>query len=177
MSLPSNYSIRTEAAGDHEAVYELNKHAFRRENEADLVEALRKSDAFIPALSLVAVTDEKIVGHILFTRIKIIDEDGCEAESLALAPMAVLSRFRNKGIGSLLISTGLKIAAKAGYKSAIVLGHEDYYPKFGFEPAEKWDIRAPFDVPSEVFMAIELLENGLKNVSGTVHFSKEFEAV
>lgn len=169
--------IRQETTEDRSAVYEINSIAFGQENEAKLVDLLRKSDAFIPALSLVAILDHKIVGHILFTKIKIIDNDHKEFDSLALAPMAVRPEYQQKGIGGQLIKTGLDKARELKYKSVIVLGHEHYYPKFGFVPADKWRIKAPFDVPKNVFMGLELLTDGLKGVSGTVKYPKEFEMV
>ena len=169
--------IRKEIESDYADVYELNKAAFGQESESKLVELLRKSNAFIPELSLVAVINNKIVGHILFTKIIIKDDSGNEFESLALAPMAVKPELQKKGIGGKLIRYGLNKARELGYKSVIVLGHEHYYPKFGFVPAEKWKIKAPFDVPKNVFMGIELVENGLTGVTGTVHYPEEFEMI
>lgn len=169
--------IRPETTADFVAIHELNKTAFGQDNEAKLVDLLRQSDAFIPGLSLVAMLDNDIVGHILFTKIKIKGEQGNIFNSLALAPMAVQPTLQNRGIGGQLIRHGLKTAKALGYQSVIVLGHEHYYPKFGFVPAEKWQIKAPFDVPSNVFMGIELVKDGLKGISGTVEYPKEFEAV
>jgi putative acetyltransferase len=168
--------IREEHKQDHEAVYTVNELAFKHANEARLVDALRKSAAFIPALSLVAVADQTICGHLLFTKI-LIKNDSATYESLALAPVAVLPEYQQKGVGSALIRAGLQKAKELAYDSVIVLGHEHYYPKFGFEPAEKWQIKAPFDVPSNVFMALELKPGALEKVSGTVEYAKEFESV
>jgi predicted N-acetyltransferase YhbS len=80
--------------------------------------------------------------------------------------MAVAPAFQNSGIGGQLIRYGLLKAKELGYRSVIVLGHEHYYPKFGFVPAEKWGIRAPFEVSASFFMGIELVEGGLEGVSG-----------
>jgi putative acetyltransferase len=169
--------IRQENKDDFNTVFEVNKLAFGQENEASLVDLLRNSKAFIPELSLVAIFDNKVVGHILFTTIKIINDDKNETDSLALAPMAVRPEFQNKGIGGQLIKYGLDKAKELGYKSVIVLGHEHYYPKFGFEPAEKWNIKSPFDIPTNIFMALELEKDGLKAISGTVIYPKEFETI
>ncbi|OGU70700.1 MAG: GNAT family N-acetyltransferase [Ignavibacteria bacterium RBG_16_34_14] len=169
--------IRKEIESDYADVYELNKAAFGQESESKLVELLRKSNAFIPEFSLVAVTNNKIVGHIIFTKIIIKDDNGNEFESLALAPMAVTPELQKRGIGGKLIRYGFNKARELGYKSVIVLGHEHYYPKFGFKPANKWKIKAPFDVPKNVFMGIELVENGLTGVTGTVHYPEEFEMI
>lgn len=169
--------IRKETQSDYSDVYNLNKVAFKQDVESKLIELLRKSSAFIPELSIVAIINNNIVGHILFTNIIVKGEDGNEYNSLALAPMSVIPKYQAKGIGGQLIKHGLNTAKKLGFKSVIVLGHKDYYPKFGFEAASQWNIKAPFDVPDDVFMAIELVENGLRGISGVVKYPKEFEEV
>ena len=169
--------IRQENKDDIKEIYEINTLAFGQENEAKLVDLLRDSDTFVPELSLVATIDNKIVGHILFTKIKIADDKQNEFDSLALAPMAVKPDIQKNGIGGQLIRAGLDKARELNFKSVIVLGHEHYYPKFGFVPTNKWNINSPFEVPTNVFMGLELMEGGLKNVSGTVKYPKEFDTV
>jgi putative acetyltransferase len=169
--------IRKESKDDYRDIFELNKIAFAQDNEAKLVDLLRVSEAFVPELSLVATLDNKIVGHILFTKIKIVDDNQNEFDSLALAPMAVKPDIQKNGIGGQLIRAGLDKARELNFKSIIVLGHEHYYPKFGFVPTNKWNIKSPFDVPTNVFMGLELMEGGLKNVCGTVKYPKEFDAI
>ena len=169
--------IRQENIGDFKEIHNLNSLAFGQESEAKLVDLLRESEVFVPELSLVATIDSKIVGHILFTKIKIIDDHQNKFDSLALAPMAVIQEFQKEGIGGQLIKTGLDKARQMNFKSVIVLGHEHYYPKFGFVPTDKWKIKAPFDVPANVFMGLELVVDGLKDVSGIVQYPKEFEEV
>lgn len=170
--------IRQETQDDFKEVFEVNHIAFGQDNEAKLVDGLRNNPTvFIPELSLVATDNNKIVGHILFTKIRIKDNNGNINESLGLAPMAVRPEFQKSGIGGQLIKQGLKVAKELGFKSVIVLGHKHYYPRFGFEPADKWNIKSPFDIPSDVFMASELVKDGLKNISGTVTYPKEFETV
>lgn len=165
--------IRMEENKDYEAVYDLIVKAFanvehRDGREQDLVVALRKSESFISELSLVAEKDGRVVGHILFTKIKI----GGKTE-LALAPLSVLPEYQKQGIGQALIRSGHEIAAKMGYEYSVVLGHEKYYPKVGYVPAEQYGIKAPFEVPSENFMAFDLQGNSDK-LKGVVEYAKEF---
>ena len=129
---------------------------------------LRKSKNFIPKLSLVAVYDDKIVGYILFTKIKI-----GKSTELALAPLAVLPEYQRQGIGKKLIKEGHKIAKKLGYHFSVVLGSEKYYPKSGYVPASRYGIKAPFEVADENFMAIKLNDTD-KEIVGTVEYAKEF---
>lgn len=166
-------TIRQEKAKDYPAIYNVNFLAFGRNDEARLVDRLRSSKAFIPELSLVAMLDKAIVGYIMFTKIEILDNDQV-ADSLALAPMSVLPELQRKGIGGKLICFALDKAKDLGYKSVIVLGHESYYPQFGFIPASKWQIQAPFNVPDNVFMALELMDNALVETKGTVKYADEF---
>lgn len=170
--------IRVEQELDHKIVEDVIENAFLNaeftdHKEHNLVNKLRKSSEFIPELSLVAETDNKIVAHILFTKINI-ESNEEYFESLALAPLSVLPDYQNKGIGRALINYGFEVAKNLGYESVVVLGHENYYPKFGFKKASEFNIKAPFEVPDEVFMALELKENGLKNVSGIVRYSNAF---
>ncbi|GEC93613.1 GNAT family N-acetyltransferase [Brevibacillus brevis] len=172
--------IRVEQVDDYSVTEQVVKNAFANaeftdHKEHELVSRIRKSDAFIPALSLVAIDEEnqKIVGHILLSKINI-RNDNQSIESLALAPVSVLPDHQSKGIGKKLILEALQKAKELGYQSVVVLGHPGYYPKFGFQKASRWGIKAPFEVPDEVFMALELRENALANVSGVVEYSRAF---
>ncbi|MBH0157271.1 N-acetyltransferase [Fictibacillus sp. 5RED26] len=171
--------IRIERTEDYRKTEEVVKSAFEPEEFSDekehlLVNRIRKTEAFVPELSLVAENNkQEIIGHILLSKVKIINEKKA-VDSLALAPVSIISEYQNKGIGSLLIKAALSAAKELGYQSIIVLGHQDYYPKFGFQPASNWGIKAPFEVPDEVFMAIELTEDSLADVSGFVHYSEAF---
>ncbi len=165
--------IRKETKSDYDEVYDVIKTAFETAehsdgNEHDLVVALRKSDNFITDLSLVAVEDNKIVGYILFTKIKI-----GEYEELALAPLGILPKYQKQGIGKKLIEKGHQIAKELGYHYSIVLGSETYYSKSGYSPAINYGIKAPFEVPNENFMAIKL-NNTDKEIIGIVEYAKEF---
>jgi predicted N-acetyltransferase YhbS len=136
------------------------------------VERLRTSDGFVPELSLVAAIDGEVVGYILLTKVKIIGKE--VVESLAMAPVAVLPEYQNQGIGGKLIVAAHNKAKELGFESVIVLGHEGYYPKFGFKLAESFGIKPPFDVPSENFMAMELVDGALEGVEGVVKYAEEF---
>ena len=169
-------TIRQETIHDYSQIKKVNDEAFGQENEGNLIDKLRFNPGFIPGLSIVAECNEVIIGHILFFPIKV---RGVTAsyESLALAPVSVKPEFQNKGIGGQLIIYGLDKARELGFHSVIVLGHKHYYPRFGFEPVGKWGINAPFDVPAEAIMALELVPDGLKGVSGTVEYPEEFDDV
>ena len=130
--------------------------------------ALRKGNSFVPELSLVAIKDNKIVGYILFTKIKI-----GQCEELALAPLGILPEYQRQGIGGSLIKKGHKIAKKLGYHYSVVLGSKKYYMQFGYVQASNYGIQAPFEVPSENFMAIKL-NDSMEEVKGTVEYAKEF---
>ena len=173
MHEPIKTSIRTEEAGDYEAVGEVVEKAFESAEHSDgtereLVAALRKSSAFIPELSLVAEVDGKIAGHILFTKITV-----GGAPALALAPLAVLPELQRRGIGSALIEEGHKRAAQLGFGWSIVLGSEKYYPKFGYKMAEEFSINVPEGFPSINFMAKKLSPDAAP-VSGDVKYAPEF---
>lgn len=170
--------IRQELIADYQATEDLIKRAFLQEAYSDhkehlLVQRIRQTDAFIPELSLVAIHQGELVGHILLSTIHIIDGDKA-VESLALAPVSVAPAHQRMGIGSQLIRAALKKAQTFGYHSVILLGHKEYYPKFGFQPASTWSIRAPFEVPDEAFMALELTEHALTDVKGIVRYSEAF---
>ncbi|MPQ48645.1 GNAT family N-acetyltransferase [Marinifilum sp. N1E240] len=166
-------NIRPENKNDYSVITMINDMAFGQEAEGKLVEKLRKNRKFIKELSLVASMGNEVVGHILFFPI-LIKSNEKEFQSLALAPMSVIPELQSLGIGSQLVEKGLSKAKKLGHQSVIVLGHDKYYPKFGFKPASKFDITAPFEVPDQAFMAIELEKNSLDCVQGCVEYPKEF---
>lgn len=167
--------IRNETIEDHQEVFRVNKEAFKQEDESRLIERIRAGKNFVSELSLVAVLDGNIVGHILFSKIKILGEQ--TTETLSLAPLAVLPAFQKKGIGGSLVRKGLSVVLGLGFSSVIVLGHSDYYPRFGFRKASEWHIKCPFEAPDEAFMAIELVEGALSGSSGTVEYPKEFDGI
>jgi putative acetyltransferase len=168
--------IRPEGKEDFEAIHEVNRLAFGQEDEALLVRRIRDSSHFIPELSLVANRDGQIVGHILFSTIDI-EGQHSNRPVLSLAPMAVHPDFQNQGIGTKLVREGLKKCRQLGYLVVIVIGHPDYYPRFGFAPARQQGLETPFPVPDEAFMVLELAPNALAGFKGTVKFPSEFDGM
>jgi putative acetyltransferase len=167
-------NIREEVASDIGKIWKVNTDAFETEAEANLVNALRKSGC--PYLSLVAETENEVVGYILFTPVELSGSEN-KLKIMGLAPMAVLSKYQNKGIGSKLVRTGLQHCQSLGYDAVVVLGHPNYYPKFGFVPSVKYGIKSEYEVPDEVFMILELTPGSLKNHEGIIKYHEAFNSV
>lgn len=170
--------LRQETPSDYPAVAEAIQSAYQdvgysNHREQFMVERLRNSEAFIPQLSLVAEADQKIVGHILLTKIVIHTQNGSIA-SLALAPLSIVPEFQRQGVGSQLVLEAHRIAKELGYQSIVVLGHAKYYPRFGYEPLKKYGLELPFAVREENGMVVSLTENGLSGVTGKVEYPSEF---
>lgn len=166
--------IRQETEKDFDQVYRVVKDAFASAeysdgDEQDLVVRLRKSAAFIPELSLVAEVEGKVVGHIMFTKLKAGDKT-----QLCLAPLSVLPAYQNQGIGGLLIKKGHDTAKNLDYEFSLVIGYPQYYSRFGYVDAGSFGFRPPFELPQNVFMACRL-QNGLTDKSvKSVEYPKEF---
>lgn len=169
----SSMLIRPETIADHEAIRKVNSLAFGQEAEARLVDALR--DGGYVRVSLVAEKDGQVVGHILFSDLPIITEGGI-VPALALAPMAVLPAQQRQGIGSGLVRRGLEICREQGHRIVIVLGHTDFYPRFGFSAKLAESLSSPFG-GGESWMAIELVPQALVGVVGKVQYSPPFNKV
>lgn len=177
-TMNNNLVIRKEELKDHKAVFNLVKEAFATMEHSDhkeqfLVERLRNSDAFVPELSLIAELENQIVGHVLLTEIYI--KDGVnKSVALALAPIAVHPGFQKNGIGGDLINHAHHIANDLGYNAVILLGHADYYPRFGYVPTAQYGIKLPFDVPDENCMIKILNSNAFRGTTGMVEYPKAF---
>jgi len=168
-----NITIRPETKNDYLAIREINDLAFKQKNEGLLIEKLRETSDFIPELSLVAQFEGKVVGHLLLYPVQVNNKNTKHAV-LSLGPMSVHPDYQRKGIGSKLVREGLKRAKEKGYGSVILVGHPEYYPRFGFSKASKFEIKVPFDAPDNAFMALELVENALQNVKGVVEYPNSF---
>jgi putative acetyltransferase len=165
--------IRPERPADIPGIRAVNLAAFETSTEADLVDALRNQAK--PIVSLVAEDRETIVGHIVFSPVTLTRHP--ELRIIGLAPMAVLPARQRQGIGSALVHEGLKECRRLGFGAVIVLGHAEYYPRFGFTPASEFGISCEYDVPDDVFMALELDKDILRGRSGRIRYHAAFASV
>ena len=164
---------RPETAADHDAVWRVHERAFAPSlAEAKLVDALRAAGDLVPELCLVAADGGEVIGHIAFSRCRL--DSGHEA--LALAPMAVLPERQRDGIGSMLVRESLELAAATGFPLVVVLGHPEYYPRFGFEPGAAHGVIDPYGVPPEAWM-VHLLPAYTREARGTVRYAEAFALV
>ena len=167
-------TVREEKPADEAAIRHVNEQAFGSPDEANLVDKLRKNDAL--AVSLVAVLDDEIVGHIAFSPVNL-EPEKVPVRAVGLGPMAVLPAHQRKGIGLQLIQAGLDACEKAGHEFVVVLGYPDYYRQSGFAPAKSHGIHCEFEVPDDVFMVKELHEGTLTEHSGRVRYHPAFHSV
>ncbi len=166
--------IRPETPSDLALIRHVNQAAFGQDAEADLVERLRANGNL--TLSLVAELDGQLVGHIAFSPV-VVEANPMDVAVVGLAPVAVSPNYQRSGIGSLLVKTGLAECRVLGYDAIVVLGHSHYYPRFGFVPASRFDLRCEYNVPDEVFMAQELRTGALAECAGLVRYQAEFNEV
>ncbi|MBC8314546.1 MAG: N-acetyltransferase [Bacteroidales bacterium] len=164
-------TIRPETKQDYSAIKKVNDLAFKQENEGTLIEKLRINPEYIPELSLVAEIDGAVRGHILFFPLHVNTDKG-GYQTISLAPMAVYPDWQRKGIGGQLIREGLLKVEELGHKSVVVVGHPEYYPRFGFRRASEWNVKVPFPCPDEALMAIEFEKGNLK--PGVIKFTPEY---
>ena len=163
--------IREERAGDAEQIRTVNLAAFDTRAEADLVDALRRGR--VPAISLVAEDNATLIGHILFSPVTIVGAEALPLTLVGLAPMAVVPARQRQGVGSHLVVEGLERCRRANVAAVVVLGHPDYYPRFGFTPASGHSIRPPFDVEDQYMMAL-VLDPTRPVPAGTIRYPAAF---
>jgi putative acetyltransferase len=166
-------NIREEQPEEIAAVRKVNREAFGQPQEAHLVEALRINCEDL--LSLVAIMSGQIIGHVLFSPVTIHTHEK-KTIGMGLGPMAVLPEYQRKGIGARLINFGIKRLRENGYPFIIVLGHPEYYPRFGFKPASGYRIRSEWDIPDNAFMVLVLDESKMQG-TGLAQYRPEFSGI
>ncbi len=162
--------IREEGPGDVAIIRDLNKLAFGQDQEGNIVDALRSNGAAL--LSLVATVSGRVVGHIMYSPLSL-----GEVVGAGLGPMAVLPEHQRQGIGSKLVEAGNQKLKEAGCPFIIVVGHADFYPRFGFRPASTYGITCEWEVPDDVFMVLVLDQAKMHGVSGLAKYRPEFSTV
>lgn len=165
--------VRSETEADRDAIAAVHRAAFDSPAEAKLVDQLRGTAAFIPELSLVAEQNGEIVGHLLLTRATI-TQAGDAHPALALAPMAVVPQQQRKGIGTMLMHEALQRASRLGHALIVVLGHPDFYCRFGFRRASQFGIRIPFPAPDEACLCRWLVDEAAQSLGGMVQYPAPF---
>lgn len=164
--------VRAEKSDDIEAIRAVQKAAFGRDNEADLVDALRGSVK--PFISLVAEIDGRIVGHLLFTPVALPGKT--DLRIMSLAPIAVLPEFQGDGVGSEMVHEGMVMCEHEGVDGVVALGGRDFYPRFGFTAAAEFGLRTNFPVIQQEFQARELTRGAFADAEGTVEYPPQFAA-
>jgi putative acetyltransferase len=164
-------TIRPERADDLQFTRYVNLLAFGRPDEGILVDELRKNGKLI--VSLIAEAESRVVGHIGFSFVTSIKAP--DVSIAGLAPVAVLPTFQKRGIGSMLVGQGIEECRKLGVQAIVVIGHPDYYPRFGFRRAGQFGLTCVYDAPDEAFMAMELVEGALSVCRGLVCYQPEFD--
>ncbi len=173
--MPRSITIRPERPSDIAVVHTINELAFGQPLEAEIVDKIRANCPDV--VSLVAVSDDRIVGHILFSPAEI-RTDQRTIQGMGLAPMAVHPDFQNRNIGSQLVQAGLALLREKACPFVIVLGHPNYYPRFGFTVASTLGIACQWPVPDEAFMILPLDEKAMAGLAGVAYYRSEFnEAV
>jgi putative acetyltransferase len=163
--------VREERPGDVAAIRDVNRRAFGQELESNIVDALRENGAV--ALSLVAALNDRIVGHIMYSPASV----GGDVQGAALGPMAVLPEYQRQGIGSKLVEAGNRQLEEAGCPAVVVIGHADYYPRFGFSRASARGIECEWEVPDDAFMLVILDPAKMRGVTGLAEYRHEFSSV
>ena len=168
--------IRKSSTLDGTEIEKIHIKAFGKEKGpeiADLVDGLFNDETARPSLSLVAVEGDQLIGHILFTNATLTQTTEPVSAQI-LAPLAVLPDTQRRGVGGQLIEEGLTRLKETGVELVFVLGHPEYYPRYGFKPAGKKGYEAPYPIPEEhagAWMVQELRAGIIGRITGKVRCS------
>lgn len=171
-------NFRQEETKDYQLVESLIESAFKGQEYSDqkehiLVAKLRKGNTFIKELSLITEVNGEIVAHVLLTKLTLKNSNK-DIEVLSLAPISVLPDFQNKGIGGKLIEEAHRRACKLGFHAIVLVGHEDYYPRFNYELLSNYKLTIPFEVPEKNAFIYELKSGSIAGIEGELEFPKVF---
>jgi len=166
----SMIEIRDERPGDTDAIREVNRQAFNQEQEGRIVDALRERGGVL--LSLVAIANGVVVGHIMFSPLTVGTAIGA-----GLGPMAVLPAYQRQGVGTELVERGLARLKDSGCPFVVVIGHPDFYPRFGFQRAAGYGLTCEWDVPAEAFMVAVLKPEFVGSLAGRANYRSEFSTI
>ncbi|MDR0490660.1 MAG: GNAT family N-acetyltransferase [Oscillospiraceae bacterium] len=179
-------TLRNERKSDWKTVEQITYRAFRDApptgtgddgNEALLARNLRSRVAFVPELDYVAELDGSVIGNIMYTRSKVVNDDGGEWETLTFGPISVLPKFQRQGIGGALIRKTLQSAYELGYRAVLIFGYESYYPRFGFKPASEYGITTSEGKNFPAFMALPLYDGALDGVHGRLICDEAYDTL
>lgn len=164
-------SIRQEVEKDFNDVEYLTREAFWDLykpgcDEHLVLHKIRKVSAFVKELDLIACDNDVIVGNIIYSRAKVVNDENKEFEVLCMGPIAVLPSYQNQGIGSLLMEHSIEKARQLGYKGVVIFGNPDYYHRFGFVDAKEYNIQTSWGDNLDAFMVLELYEDSLQGILG-----------
>ncbi|MEP5763365.1 MAG: N-acetyltransferase [Halieaceae bacterium] len=164
---------RPETEADYNIIRRIHIVAFPSSVEAMLVDDLRIQAK--PTIGVVAELGGELVGHIMFSPVSLRGQP--DLRVVGLAPMSVVPEHQGKGVGAALVASGLELCREQGVAAVVVLGHADYYPRFGFVPASSYGISSDFEVPDEAFMALELNEGALADRAGRIRYHPAFDSL
>jgi len=178
-----NLTFRPETPADYHAVDNLTREAFWRLSDPGqqitdvhlLVYRLRLAPSFIPELSLIAERDGVMAGHILYTKTKIVDDQGTEHAMVKFGPLSVLPAYQNQGIGKALMRRSFDVAKKLGYRAVFIFGHPDYYPRVGFRRAAEFGVTTSDGSSFDAFMAYPLYDGALDGITGKFYYDPVYD--
>ena len=175
-----NIILRLEQPGDYRAVERVTYDAFKSDGDGDealLAHKLRGVQEFVPELDCVAEIGGKVIGNIMYSRSKVVEESGQEWETLTFGPVSVSPEYQRQGVGSALIRHTLQLACEMGFRAVLIFGYESYYPRFGFEEASVFNITTSDGKNFPAFMALPLYKGALNNVSGKLIYAPVFDSL
>ncbi len=175
-----SFSIRLEEKQDYKKVEYLTREAFWDLyrpgcSEHLIVHKIREVPAFVKELSYIACDDDNVIGNIIYSKAKVVNDENKEFEVLCMGPLGVLPPFQKKGIGSLLMNSSIKKTRELGFKAIVTFGNPKYYQRFGFVNAKNYGITTSSGENFDAFMALELFDGALDGITGKFYEDNVFK--